>query len=310
MHPSSREVSLRGPSLAWGAIGGGITLLLVATALWRLGWPLNPYTWGVIALCALSGVTLRRPKQNLGWFVLALSVCLYLNFPRECQVIPVINVWSLYDDVGSRSGSAITPFLHFGRDGENTKLMESYVGPLEANWWYQCPLSPYMRDGNERVRSRSITRYGYFPELLAMLPDDQARRTVILALTDRSNRLRVHQGLLLACLYVGNYPEGMDAESWWAHHQALFEPEYDPTVAAAVIQGWRAQAERLESRDVDSIIYLQLYATGYQEEGGWGGDEELGEVALDIEYGGREPDPDGLARGQQVIWWPDEAQED
>ncbi len=71
-----------------------------------------------------------------------------------------------------------------------------------------------------------------------MLPDDAARKTVIKALTDTENRLRVHQGLLLACLHDLKYPAGTDRNSWWLHHKEFFKSEHDPIVAASLTQGW------------------------------------------------------------------------
>lgn len=232
--------------LLLATLGIFCTATLVVVSLFRLGLPLTLYTWVVVTLCAASGVSLALTgKRRFLIFPATLAVCIYLAIPVPFQVIRLIEVWSLFDDVGGRSGWAITPGLQFGKKGPCTAMLESYVGPLEPNWSYQAPYSPYIRDGNERVQSRNVIRYEYFPEILEMLPDDAARQTVIKALTDTENRLRVHQGLLLACLHDLNYPAGTDRNSWWLHHKELFKSEHDPIAAASLAQGWLENIDRV-----------------------------------------------------------------
>ena len=241
-----------GPTLA--AVGVVCTSSLVLVSVLHLGTPLKLFTWLAVLLAAGSGATLALTGRRRLWFPACLSACFYLAFPGPCQVIPMLEKWSLFDDRGGRHGWAITPGLMFGVDGPNTELMEGLVGPLAPNWWVQAPLSPYIRDGNERVNSRSVIRYSFFPDVLQMLPDDKARRAVIEALTDTENRLRVHQGLLLTCLVVESYPDGMDAESWWSHHKLVLRPEYDAAKAASITFEWSSRVQAHDALANDARV--------------------------------------------------------
>jgi len=195
--------------------------------------------------------------------------------------------------------------LRFSNDARNAPLLETFVGPLEGNWRYSSPFSPLIRDGDERVQCRNIIRYDFFPEILEMLPHDAARRAVIKALTDTENRLRVHLGLLLACLHELNYPAGTNRKTWWKHHKELFRPEYDPMVAASLTQDWLQQINAaLSDRKGLSNIRSQRIAAGYQEQGGlWGGHRDFGEAFMEIKYGVRDAVP--ASRTSGVIWWGD-----
>ncbi|QDU94381.1 hypothetical protein [Lignipirellula cremea] len=297
----------RRPRLLLAMLGIVCTTSFVVVSLYRLGLPLTLYTWVVVTLCAAAGATLAiNGKRRLLIFPTALVVCVYLAIPDPFQVIPFVEKWSLFDDVGGRSGWAITPGLKFGKDGPNTAILESYVGSLEPNWWYQAPHSPYIRDGNERVQSRNVIRYEYFPHILEMLPDDDARRTVIKALTDTENRLRVHQGLLLACLRDLKYPAGTERNSWWLHHREFFKSEHDPIVAASLVQGWLENIDRIYSDgDVPFTIMSQCRAVGYQQRGSWGGHYDFGEAFMEIEFGERKLDARSRELAGSVVWWPE-----
>jgi hypothetical protein len=267
--------------------------------------PLTFYTWTVITLCALSGSTMAMAGiRRFIVFPFSLVVCLYLVNPRPFQAVPFVQVWSLFDDVGGRSGYAITPGLWFGSDGPNTALLQSYAGPLNPNWLYLGPLSPYVRDGDDRVFSRSIIRDEHFAAILRMLPDDGARVTVVRALTDPENRLRVHQSLLLTCLYELGYPPGIAPEDWWSHQEHIFRAEHDPMMAAATTQGW---LRKIESTYIDrqaSSIPRQCRAARLQENGSWGGHPDFGEAFMAIESGRTAMQPPADALGAPVMWWP------
>lgn len=120
----------------FAVLGAACTLSLVALSIFRLGIPITLYTWFVVTLCAVSGATLALDGVRQ-WFAFLGSalVCFYLVTPEAFRAIPLVENWALFDDVGGRSGWGITPGLQFGKDGPNTKLMETLVGPLEANWW-------------------------------------------------------------------------------------------------------------------------------------------------------------------------------
>ncbi len=282
------------------------TLFLVAVALYRFGLPLTLYTWVVVTLAAASGITLARSGKSASFgFPVALAFCAYLAVPGPFQVVPVIQKWSLFDDAGGRSAWAITPGLRFGKDGPNTAILESHVGPLEPRWRFQAPHSPYIRDGNERVQSRNIIRHESFPEVLVMLPNDDARRAVIEALTDTENRLRVHQSLLLTCLYDLSFPVGTDRNSWWSHHKHLFYPEHDPTIAASLTQDWLEKVRAIYSADdVPSMIRVQCHAVHNQQHGAWGGHRDFGEAFARVAIGQNEPNARSRKPLGHVVWWP------
>lgn len=276
---------------------------LVVLSMSRFGLPLDSFTWLVVAVVASSGVSLGLPGSRRPWFLVSLAAGLYLVFPGPCQVVPLVEKWSLFDDRGGRSGWGITPCLRFGREGPNTELMESLVGRLEPNWWYQAPQSPYIRDGNERVHSRSIIRKEFFPELMEMLPNDNARCAVVLALTDTQNRLRVHQGLLLTCLFVEGSPAGWDANAWWLHNEALLQSEHDPAIAASIAIDWIAKIESCDALANNRLVATQLRAAKYQQRGGWGGHYDFGEAFQELAHQRAEPDAKAYALGRSFLWW-------
>ncbi len=281
------------------------TTTLVLAAFTLHGWPLTVYTWIFTGLCAASGATRGLPDKRRFLFIPLLLICVYLAVPGLFLFIPGFEMWSLFDDVGGRSGWSFAPGLEFGRDGPNTVLLESYVGELQPNWWKQAPHSPYVRDGNERVQSRNLIRHKYFSEVLEMLPDDEARRTVILALTDKDNRLRVHQGLLLSCLHALDFPAGMDARSWWSQHAFVFRAERDPFIAASLTQGWLEEIERLFSHDWPRTVESHYIAATYQEGGQWGGHSDFGQARLEIHFGDRSADPRAVETSRRILWWPE-----
>jgi|GEM_PF-1653729 len=277
-----------------------LTAGLLSLAIYFHGWPLNIYTWLVLAvILALSALPafVQRRKATVA---LALLLAVYIAFPGPFMLIPVLERWSLCDDHGGRRGWEISPMLRFGRDGPNTELLESYLGPLPANWWQQAPHFPYIRDGNERVQSRNPIRREYLPEMLARLPNDAARKQVLTCLVDTENRLRVHQGLLLACVMDLGYPPGLNAEGWWQAHQEVFRPEHDPIVAAKMTRGWLRRIRRLPV-DWDGAVGSLSRAADYQERGAWGGHEDFGEAVRELEWRHR---PRPVADSNNVVWWP------
>lgn len=139
-----------------------------------------------------------------------------------------------------------------------------------------------------------------------MLPDDAARRAVVIALAAPNNRLRVHQGLLLVCLYDLGYPEGMDRDSWWAAHSQLFRREYDPKVAASLVCDWLENVERIYAGpESPSAVWTQLRAARYQQQGTWGAHVDFAEAFWQIKFGQDEPDVEARRLADAIIWWPE-----
>ncbi|MCA9268410.1 MAG: hypothetical protein KDA41_08055, partial [Planctomycetales bacterium] len=146
----------------------------------------------------------------------------------------------------------------------------------------------------------------YFPQILAMLPDDAARQSIIKSLTEPDNRLRVHQGVLLACLYDLNYPAGMDGRSWWLHHKEFFRAEHDPVAAASLTQGFLDNVGRIyPDGDIPDEVLRQCRAARYQQHGTWGGHFDFGVTYIEMERGDREPDAQSLESARDIVWWPE-----
>lgn len=274
---------------------------LLALCLLRHGRPLDAFTWTVLALLLLAALVagLRKSRVGLG---LVGGFFLYLALPDPFLYIPFLERWALFDDRGGREGTLLSPSLRFGHAGPNTALLESHLGPLEPNWWRSAPRFPHIRDGNERVDSRSMIRSANLPAILAMLPSDAARRQVLACLTDPDNRLRVHQGLLLACLKRLGYPAGYDAQNWWTAHEPVFIREPDPHQAVRIVYGWLEEVNRLPtggSREIAS----QTMATQYHVRGSWGRVYDFGLAYGDLRDAPRQT-REALPTGK-VIWWPE-----
>jgi hypothetical protein len=282
---------------------------LLGGAIGFYGWPLDTYTWTVVLILFVLGSTAGTRTTRIVVFPFVLYAAWYLFAPNRSLTVPERDYYSLFDDRGGRRGIQIPPGLRFGRDGQNTALLESYLGPLPPNWWEQAPLWPGIRDGNERVHSRNVISYHYLPSILAMLPSDAARRQVLRCLTDPENRLRVHQGLLLACLACWGYPEGFDAESWWQHHQVWFVQERDPVHAARVTYGWTSllwivfRHHDSTNALLDGEVRRQLDVAWYQEHGNWGGHEDFGEALFLLDLGAPPERLERLSKNP-ASWWP------
>ena len=288
-----------------------VQVVFLSGVLLGYGLPINAWSWGVIILCAslsLPLLLIRRRRHAIGWVVILITADLSLVMPWESTRIQDVR--------GGRRGVKILPWrCAFGKPGENTALLQHYVGPLKSEWRHQCIRSMLLgnwRDGNERVQSRNPIRYPWLPDALDMLPDDDARQQVLTCLSDPDNLMRVHQGLLLACLKTKGYPPNYDAESWWAHHAELFRSERDPKRAVQSTYGWIGASARcapsyIGTRPIQKYwdVHTQRQATAYQENGSWGGDPEFGKeyLARELYQETREAIPSGVGA---VVWWPDD----
>jgi hypothetical protein len=282
----------------WSALSIGV--LMLGGIFTGLGLPIDTWTWGGVSIGIIPIVAAWRRGFHSICFAGA-TFLYYLTFfiplERHC----------LQDVHGGRTGWELRPQgFRFGHAGPNTRLLERQLGPLEAQWRHSCInfiLLATFRDGNERVNSRNLIFSPDLPAILEKLPTDAAREQVLICLTDPTNLLRIHQGLLLTCLKEMGYPPGMNPLSWWDKHAWVFHRERDPAEAVKVIWGWTTRLPE----DRDSIaITQQLSAVHYQEQGTWGGDGALGEEFLKFEevmaHNGKKPDS-GLGMNR-IEWWP------
>jgi len=321
------------PRIGWPLRCGLAVCALIPgmAALSIYGYPIDGMTWLALGTATLwllvMAIGIRRAGDIL--FGVPPLVLLFLVFvPWQC--------YRLQDLRGGRVGAEVWPCFRFGKDGPNTALLESHLGPLEPIWEHQCigSMMFYLgdwRDGNERVNSRSIIRQDYLPELLARLPNDEARRQVLSCVTEPENLLRVHQGLLLVCLKTLGPPPGYTVDSWWKKHAVLFYIERDAETSTRLVWGWLERTEHFapgytsgkQPNYIEKFwdIEDQRRAAEYQQNGGWGGDHLFGEAWSELRdkvIGQRaqvardskqwRPFSWPLPRSQggaDVAWWPD-----
>ena len=252
-------------TLAFGVCGISTVWVVL-----RYGVPLDAWTWGGLAVGVALGGTVwlgRSLKEQLVWALLPLAFQVYVHVPWKR--------WSLRDDHRGRRGVLVCGGLRFGNPGPNTALLEALLGPRQPEWRV-CSL----RDGDERVHNRNPVMDPLFPEILAVLPHDEARRQVARCLIEPSNLARVHQGMLLVCLWELGYPEGVAPETWWDVHGQAFEIAQDPDVAVRRVWGWREAATELAATHLRLgwFVRPQLHAVEHQELGSRGGDPEFAEA--------------------------------
>lgn len=285
------------------AVAAAACTALVALCVVRHGPPIDGSTWAVLVGLPIIAIVAGALRSRSALAAIGVF-CLYLAMPDPFVNIPFVERWSLFDDRGGREGTWLSPGLRFGHDGPNTALLEAHLGRLEPNWWQQAPRFPHIRDGNERVDSRSMIRSDNLAAILAMLPSKAARQQVLDGLADPENRLRVHQGLLLACLHQFGYPAGHDADAWWAAHASVFVREPDPVRAAEFAYGWHDEVHRLRSAGTGEVDD-QMRAVSYYVRGTWGRNYDFGMAYQEIDRGPRAGRA-GLPRGK-VVWWPERA---
>ncbi|MDF1665221.1 MAG: hypothetical protein P1V97_25890 [Planctomycetota bacterium] len=295
-----------------------LQILGLAYLFFEYGWPLNAWTWSCLAICGsvLMLVCLARPTR---FFFLRHIVTLPFLLSL---IVPLESNW-IQDVHGGRTGAVISPWaLRFGRDGENTELLESYLGELKPKWRHQSIRSMAFErwsDGDERVNSRSLIYSKRLEKILFRLPNRAARRQVLDCLTDSSNLLRVHQGLLLAALDAKGYPDGHDSATWWEAHSWVFVVEKSGLRAAYITHGWTDRCSSYLDRDGNEqnaarfeLLASQVRAANYQFGGSWGGDRAFGEGAgylLALKLDNLEIDQFPLTylneefEGKTVVWW-------
>jgi len=281
----------------WTALTLGIIML--ALVFIGFGFPVDWWTWLGVSMGLIPVVAAWRP-HFISWCLAGTTFFYYLTFffPLERH--------GLQDLHGGRSGFEIFPHrFRFGYVGPNTRLLEHRLGSLEAQWQErgtQFMLLSTWRDGDERVNCRNLIFSEELPAILEQLPTDEARQEVLTCLTDSTNLMRIHQGLLLTCLKELGYPPGMDAQTWWDKHSWVFQRERDPVRAVKITWGW---TERLPENSNRIAITRQLRAVYYQERGIWGGDVAFGEAVINLQGARNVGNNNDLELGvNRIVWWP------
>lgn len=294
-------------------LGAMLVMALLGAAVYEHGHPIGVGTWlafgAITALGAAAGLPGRwRHVWLLGLFVAANLVVPDLFLYRN----PLADPYYWIDVRGGRQVTEVAPGIWLGGAGENTVLIEHYLGPVPAQWQMAYPRSPHVRDGDDRVDAKNIIHHVGLADTLAMLPGDDARRRALICLTDPANRLRVHQSLLLVALKTLGYPDGLDAESWWRAHSDLFRAESDPVAAARVVVGWRAKIEESAYHRLAEIpreLSRQFRAARYHEQGSWGRDYEFGEAYRELPEARREfryqpgEGEQPVPSPPNIVWW-------
>jgi hypothetical protein len=267
-----------------------VAVFMPSIVLMGVGIPMDWWTWlgvciGVVPVAIACQI--RSYSLSLG----AVTFVYYLTF-YFCS-----EPHTLQDLHGGRQAWEILPHsFTFAHAGPNTRLLEQWLGPLEPQWQYL-----------DHVNGRNLIFSARLPAILDLLPDDEARRQVLMSLTDSTNLLRFHQGLLLTCVHELGYPPGMDAHSWWDKHVWVFQRERDPARAVRIAWGWQA---RLPADAIINNVAISIQLSGIHCQQGdirGGGDLEFGleYVKFDLAQRYKSNNHDNPDLGvNRIVWWP------
>jgi hypothetical protein len=98
---------------------------LFAWAISRHGWPLNIFTWAVLAIALTLCAFLRHTRISECVYAGIVVFATYVTFPTAFLAFPMADVWGMFDDRGGREGLEVSYLLQFGHDGAKTRLLES-----------------------------------------------------------------------------------------------------------------------------------------------------------------------------------------
>jgi hypothetical protein len=301
----NKQLSPLARTMLWIAVCGIMSLIIVVV----LGSPQNVAAAIAMALPLMAAVVAGSVQKKS----VRRAICLFIPLTYVYLFYPWESFY--YHDLRSdRHGVKIYPELLFGKDGKNSELIRRFLGYHSPEWQYGCIRSFAFgfgdwRDGNERVDSCSLIHQDCLSQLLEKLPDENARAEVLHCITNSKNLLRVHQGLLLSCIYQLGYPNGHTSESWWKKHSSLFMSTEDAVAAASMVAGWRIRIEKSLPENVWEkywVIGQQLRAARYAEGGVWGGDKSFSnaydELNIQAWCEGKKHANRGL---KNVDWWPE-----
>jgi len=217
-----------------------------------------------------------------------------------------------YVHFGLASGYVLSEFVH---DGPNTVLIEQYLGPQSAEWHRYYTYNARIQIGSvywsaDPITPNLLVFRPHLKDIMRMLPSNQARRQVLACLADPGNYARVHQGMLLTCVWAFGFPPGYDAQTWWERHRGLFRSYHDPHEAATLVLGWiqtaRSLAPEYDPRLEQSMPWLgvlerQRMAALRQERPSFCSDAPFAKAYADLSLDWQEEPmfPDNVA------WWPE-----
>lgn len=238
----------------------GAALILTACVL-LLGWrPYNAETYMFLMGANLWQVFLLnfnffppgsfRRRVVLSAPLLALAYPLFwLTCGHEDMPRFVPGGGDYYVDFATdRHRVKLWPDLDFCKAGRNHALLRSHAPAGDDQWILKAVLGDgHVFGGGDRIDTKSVLLRPMLPSILAMLPSDDARHVVILALADRKNLARVHQGLLLTCLACAGPPAGEAEDDWWATHRKVFVSVSDPSKAAGLAFEMAKEVDRRRS---------------------------------------------------------------
>lgn len=219
----------------------GLTAVFLVIVFAGFGFPENTqaFVWLAMIVVLCLATMVDKFWYISAFFLVALFLLVLVGYESD----------HLVDIRGGRRGIEIRPGeIRFSYAGENSRLLEDFLGPSKAEWTHahiRHMLFRDWRDGNERFHTRSIIFREYLPEILDLLPHRDARVQVLECSTDPNNIAKLHQEMLLLALKELGYPRGYDAQSWWDKHKVLFVSESNPTRAAVIFGGWVSKLETL-----------------------------------------------------------------
>ncbi len=298
---------------AWGFLWA----LLLIIILVFYGRPVDAITW----ISVLSGGSLfiaavfvksRRVRVSLK--ILFFLYYFLILFPYESS--------SILDFHDGREGVEICPVscytdlpsLRFSKEGVNTALLEDYLGPRPVEWRYigarsSCFGLGRWKDRFDAITGGSLIRKTTLPEVLGILPHGSAKLKVLACFTDPDNILRAHQEQLLLLVWGRGFPPGFDSNSWWKHHEGIFESEYNPAVAAKLVYGlFEKFRDTLRNQSVPDTAGRYLFGLEQQVRASVIGDDGRLVVAI-MTLKFRILDGDEIIPPEawinRIVWWPE-----
>ncbi len=269
-----------------------LSLALVVLAVYE-GTPANMVSWFVVMGVVTWTIVLCLIIPSRGSLAALLpSMVGVAAFVTIADVLPTRG-YHCADLRNGRKGVALSEPVMMMTNGPNENLIADKIGVGQADWFYRCT-----GDGRitlEMPDTRSLVFSKQLPVLLEFLPNSAARRQILTNLTNKNNLIRVHQGLLLTCLYEYGYPDDYTKDEWWETYGHLFEAKHDVHDAVAFSLGITEMAEALNEDTPRRSVERQLLAARYFERGMYTRCPDFGRVYMEETMRGTSPTTE--------LWW-------